>query len=343
MTLRDIDQVCSDCDNFYLEISRKSDKYRKVACHLQVCEEELLSIEREKQDDSERMVAVLISWKRRIENDATYLVLIRAFLRIGNETLAEFITKYAKGDIKTPRVSATLQIDPSKSDKNWDTKSDSEKEKIANDLRKRNKSVRAAYLSLTFKIQKSFISRGVSPATVQMAAQSYGIPEGSSSCFVFSKDDDMPAVFAQLSKHGSWFNFELFLAIVNEIGNDEEKDSFQEYQQKILIPYLQLCIYEIPSQSIGSSSSQLQPASLFLKIVDNLLITGIELKCIQHNLADLLELDYSAFYCQFYKKGCIELFFSVSTMIFNPLQSCYLLWEPSRVAYKVTADIVTIL
>ena len=101
--------------------------------------------------------------------------------------------------------------------------------------------------------------------------------------------------------------------------------------------------YEIPPQSIGPSSSHSQTSRLFLKIVDNLLITGIELKCIQHNLAELLELDYSAFHCQFYKEGCLELFFSVSTIIFNPLQSHDLELEPSREAYRITADLVTIL
>ena len=114
MTIEDIDEVCSDCDDFFLEISLKSDNYKEIGHHLLVSEDKMETITSQRQSDSERTIAVLLTWKRTMENNATYLVLVRAFLEIGNKSVAESIMKYAKDDIITSRLSKISQINPAK-------------------------------------------------------------------------------------------------------------------------------------------------------------------------------------------------------------------------------------
>ena len=323
MTLQDIDRVCSDDVDLSLEFSLKSDRSKKM----KFSEIELEHITHERQDGSEKPV----------KSDATYLTLVKDYLKIGDTSGAESIMKYAKDDIPAAQLNRVSLSNLAKCFDNWDKMSKSEKEKKVFDLENENKDVREAFSLLIYKLCHSFVYRDVEPNDVQLLVQNYG-------CVTeLSKDDDMLTVFLTLSKHSSWFNVELFSLVFRVIGNQEENDLFQQYQQKILIPYLQRCIFEIPSHSFGSSSSQLQPTSLFLKVVDDILLSGIEVKTTQRSLAKLLQIDHSAFGLEFYKKGCFELFFSVSIVSYNPLHSHYLDWDPSRESYKVNADLVTIL
>ena len=343
MNIEDIDQVCSDHDNFFLEISLKSDKCIEVGHHLFVPEDKMETITRQREGDSERIIAVLLTWKQTMENNATYLVLVRAFLEMRNKSVAESIMKYAKDDIMIARSSKVSQINPAKRIDNWDKMSCGEKERVRVDLIEENRRVHEAFLFLLLNLYKSFMNRDVQPTDVQLIVQFCGIPEEYTYPFKFCEDDDMITVFVALSKHSSWFNFELISFLLDKIGTQEEKNIFQEYHQKILFPYLQRCIFEIPPQSFGQGSFQLQRACLFLKVVELILITGLEVKAIQHNLADMLGLNRCFFHFDLYQERSRELFFAVHSAIFNQLSLIYLEWDPSKEAYRVTADLVTIL
>ena len=310
LSLQDIDRVCSDTDDIFLEFTVRSDVSKKI----KLIEDDFEAVAHKTCNTSEKQ---------------TYLTIIRNFLIRGDKSGAESIVKYAKD-----RVS---QVYPAKCFDNWDRMSDSEKAEIAYNLKKKSQHVRQAYTKLIYKLCVSFMGRGVETSCVRMIASSYIKSEG---CFELSKDDDMFTVFRAFLPDNPWFNFEFFSLLVEIIGTQEEKDLFKDYLQNTLIPYLHQCIFMIPfKQSICSQ----QPVGLFLKVFDDILLTGLEVKTTQLNLADLLGLSHSAFVFDFYKWGCFELFFYVSTVTFNPMQSHYLDWDPSKQAYRVTADLVTIL
>ena len=300
---QEIDQECSDNDDTFSELEEKSNNSKKI----KLTENEFEPIALETQTCQ----------KKPARSETTYLTIDRDFLL--NDKSRDF------------------QMNPAKCFHNWDNMSVSEKGKIAYDLEKKSKEVRKTYTKLICKLCDSFINRGVQTTRVQMVASSYGCYDGR---FQLSKDDDMFAVFQAYLPRNPWFNFELFSLIVEVIGNETEKELFQEYEQKTLIPYLHQCIFAIPFEQ---SISPQQPVGLFLKVVDDILLTGLEVKSTQYYLADMLGLSYSTFVFEFYKFGCFELFFNVSNTTFNPLQSHFLEWDSLKEAFKVTIDLVTIL
>ena len=342
--IENIEKECPDDDDFFIKISMKIDDFIEVGRNLKVSERKMETI-MQKPDDSEKKVAVLWAWKRKFGSDATYLALIKAFLDIEDRIMAECIMKYAKDVFIAPQSRKISQMAPEKSFRNWATMSESEQESVRNDLRKENSHVRETYASLIVKLNASFINRNVNPRKVQLFVENYGIPEGSkfsSSAFEFNKDDNMDDVFLILSRHSSWFNHQLFTVTVNNMGDQSEKNMLKQYQEAILIPYLKRCIFEIPSQSF-SLSLPLKNTSLFLKVFDKILLSGLEVKAVQQNLAELLGLNTSILHFQFYEKGCFELVFSVNTAVFNPLKCQHLEWDPSREAFRITTELVAIL
>ena len=313
LSLQDIDRVCSDTDDIFLEFTVRSDVSKKI----KLIEDDFEAVAHKTCNTSEKQ---------------TYLTIIRNFLIRGDKSGAESIVKYAKDD-----VNSVSQACLKKCVDNWDKMSDSEKREIAYVLKKKCQDVRQAYTSLIDKLCVSFVDRGVQTSRVRMVASSYNYSEG---CFELSKDDDMFTVFRAFLPRNPWFNFELFSIFVKVIGTQKEKELFQDYMQNTLIPYLRQCIFLIPFEQ---GICRQQASSFFLKVVDDILLTGLEVKTTQHYLADLLGLSHSAFVFEFYKWGCFELFFYVSTETFDPMQSQYLDWDPSKQAYRVTADLVTIL
>ena len=133
------------------------------------------------------------------------------------------------------------------------------------------------------------------------------------------------------------------MVVVNEFGTENEKRLMQEYQHNTLIPYLKKSIFEIPLSSCSPSDSQSKRISIFLKVFEKITLTGIELKAIMCNLADMLKINKSIFYFDHFEEGCLELFFTVSKEIFNPQEYVFLEWAPSKKAFRITTDLVTIL
>ena len=338
MTIEDIEKECSDVDSLFIEIAMKIDDYEEVGHHLNVSEQKLKSI-REKPSDSDRKLAILWAWKRKLGSDANYLALVRAFLAMEDRLVAESILKHAKDVLAVPLVKKPSQIFPEKCYPNWDKMSESDKEKMKNDLIEENEHVRIAFASLVHKLRDSFASRNVNPIDVLAIAINYGIPEGSN-C---NENSDMRAVFLMLSKHSSWFNHQLFTVTIDVIGNPIEKKMLQQWQEETFLPYLKHCIFEIPSQSFSPCSSQSHSISLFLKVIENILLTGIDVETVQRKLAKLLGLSLYNLHFQSYQEGCFELFFIVNTPSFDPSECVHLEWQSSREAYKITVDLTTFL
>ena len=80
------------------------------------------------------IIAVLLTWKLTMENNATNLVLVRTFLEMGDKPVAEYIIKYAKDDIMTTRLIQVSHIIAVKCLYKWDEMCNNESERKTVDL-----------------------------------------------------------------------------------------------------------------------------------------------------------------------------------------------------------------
>ena len=344
ISLKDIRRECSN-DDFFIKIAKKIDDYEDVSKSLCIPEWILESITQKKEHDLEKTVAILRSWKRKMGSSGTYFMLIQSFLQMEDRSVAEAILTYVKELSSTSNLENDSKSTLELCFDNWDSLSKSEKERKENELLDENDHVCESFIDLILRLIKSFESRKVNPKTMLciVMSTSYGIRSSSTVEINPDKCYDIHDVFMILLNHSSWFNYKLISVIVKKIGDEAEMKLVEQYQNNNLIPYLRRCIFEIPSQSFSPSGSHSDKSSLFLKVFDKLFLTGLEVEAIRRNLAKMLDLNTAILLFQFYKKGCLELFFLVNNAVFNPSQSIYLEWIPSREAYRVTADLVTIL
>ena len=340
MKITDINKPCSDKVDFIIEIPLKICDYIELGHQLQFSESELKSITQGKSCDEERKVTMLSTWRKKMAKNATYLALIRACLKTKLQDVAECVMKYAKNASAKPDEGETSQLFPEKCYNNWDDMSEIEKETIINNLLNDYKLVTEAFASLVLKLSGCFSSRGVDPKKLKLFVLTY---VGDKPPFEFKRDDDVDDVFIAISKRSSLFNDELFVVLVNKFGTEAEKKLMQEYRIKTLIPYLKRSIFKIPSKSCSSYDSQSERISIFLKVFEKITLTGIELKTIVCNLTDMLKINRSIFYFDHFEEGCFELFFSVNKEVFDPQESGFLEWAPPKKAFRITADLVTIL
>ena len=100
---------------------------------------------------------------------------------------------------------------------------------------------------------ESFTERNVKPGIIWSLIRNYGgFKHGqqyvSGPFFVPSQqhpsDDSITAVFSELSKRCTWFNYELFQFILKVKGNEAEKMSLKTYEDEHFIPYLKHSVFE---------------------------------------------------------------------------------------------------
>ena len=342
------EEVEKECDDdLFIEVSQHMDDYIKVGEGLHLTNKVLDNISQTENGDVERKIAILWAWKRINGSTATAINLIKAFLEMGDLNMAEVILKRARS-----LQHMMFHLAPEKAKTrypNWAGMTESKQEAVRYKLIDENRDVREAYAVFVANLMDSFIKRGVDPRVIQTLVNSFVPLEGGhdhSVVFNFSKDDSVSQVFCELSKHNTWFNYELFNVLVKSLGNDYERQYLSTYEDDHLIPYLNRSIFEIPCAYFHGES---QRTMLILKVSTDLVLTGSEVKSIQRKLAKLLGFQNSA-YLRFesYNEGCIELVFSLPTALVNECFSKstlfkYLVWEPSRNFFKVDVDVITLL
>ena len=327
-------------DNLFIVIIQHIDDYMEVGHGLNLSSEILESISN-KPNDIERKNTVLWTWKRKKENGATYIELVKYFLAMKNEPAAESILKYvskksSEGD------DSTLHISPQKTYRNWKELTESEQEVVRNRLMDEYVDVKKAFTFFVGQVMHSFREREVEPVCVQALANSFVYNQ---KVFSFSKDDNIYTVFSELTKHCSWFNYGLFKAIIESPGNEAEKVFLKTYEDQ-LVPYLKHSIFEIPC---GPPTDQPQRTKLVFKVSEELYLTGREVNAIQRGLARLIGFEYdTVINFEDYNDGCIELVFSLPTVILessSPESSLftYIDWEKSKQSCKVNIDLIFLL
>ena len=348
------EELDKECDDYLLiEVSQHLQfiDHIEVGHYLNLSSKTLESIIQDKQHDVERKIAMLWEWKTKNGSAATSVELLNAFLKMEDRVIAESILRYLSKKTATEPQTRELHLVPEKAKDhypNWDELSQSEKEAIRNKLMKENRDVRKAYATFVAQLIQSFTKREVHPSLIQSVVQSYGTLEGSQHqpiVFDFSKDDDVAHVFAVLSRHCSWFNYEAFQVLVDILGNEAEKMYLKTYEKDHLTPYLKRSIFEIPC------SPQCQPerSNLHFKVPTDLCITGNEVKAVQHNFAKLLGLENAVIlHFEDYNIGSIELVFSLPTVVLNDISPksqliTFVEWKKSKNCYEVNIDLVTVL
>ena len=343
------DNLEKECDDgLFIEISRHIDDYTTVGYGLNLSEYTLESISQSKESDIERKIAVLWAWKRKNGSAATAIKLVNAFLRIEDRFVAESILNYLskKTTSKEHQVQCLLAPEKVKHQyPKWEELTESDKERVRNKLKEENRDVREAYAVFVVQLTESMESRGVDPTLIQVLVHSYTTSESIQQLPVVFKfaENSIGGVFSELSKHCTWFNYELFQVIVKIKGNEDEKQYLKTYEDDHLVPYLSRSIYEIPC---AQSQNQSRTNILF-KMSTDICLTGNEVKVIQRKLAKLLDLESSMLlHFEHYNDGCIELVFSLPTVILEkPSPKCqlfvYIEWEKSRGCYKVNVAKVT--
>ena len=327
-------------DNVFIEVVRHIDDCIEVGRGLNLSSEILESMSN-KPNDIESKNAVLWTWKKKKENDATYIELVKSFLAMKNEPAAKSILKYVS--MKTSEGDdSTLHISPQKTYENWKELTESEQQVVRNRLMDEYVDVKKAFTFFVGQVMHSFSERKVKPAYVQALANCFF---GNQKVFSFSKDDDIYIVFFELTKHCSWFNYGLFKAIIESPGNEAEKGFLKTYEDR-LVTYLEHSIFEIPCSPPGN---QPQRTKLVFKVSEELCLTGREVNAIQRGLARLIGFEYdTVINFEDYNDGCVELVFSLPTVILESSFTesslfTYIDWEKSKQSCKVNIDLISLL
>ena len=343
----ELDKECDD--SLLIQVSQHLQliDHTKVGHCLNLSSKTLESIIQDKQDNVERMVAVLWEWKAKNGSAATSVELLNAFLKMEETVVVKSILRYLSKKTALEPQTRELHLAPEKAKDrypNWDDLEDSEKEAVRNQLINENRVVRKAYATFVVQVVQSFITRQVDPKVVKILVFSYGISDGNQHPPDFGKDDSIADVLDELSKHCTWFNYESFKVVVDILGNEDEKTYLKTYEEDNLIPYLKRSIFEIPCDV----HSQSQRTNLLFQVCEDLCITGNEVKAVQRNLAKLLGLkDGSILHFEDYNIGSIELIFSLPTVVLNESSPksqlfTFIEWKKSN-CYEVNVDLVAVL
>ena len=345
------EELKKECDNsLFIEVSQHMDDYIKVGQGLHLSSKALDDISQSEKADREKKIAILWAWKRENGSTAIAINLIKASLKMNDLDVAKAILRYLSKKTASESQTSEIHLAPERCYPNWKDLTENEQEAVRNKLMRENHDVRKAYTFFVAQLIQSFRSREVDPRDIQLIIFSFGALDSSQNqsvdMFNFCEVDSITDVFYKLSKHCTWFNYESFQVIVEIVGNEEEKQCLKTYENDHLIPYLKRSIFEIP---FVPSHSQSQRTNLLFKISADLVITGGEVKSIQQKVAQLLGFESPVIlHFEDYNVGCIELVFSLPTVVVNErfsksTLSRYFVWEQSRNSFKVNVNVITLL
>ena len=223
LSYEEVDKECDD--GVFIEVSQHmNDDYTAAGHCLNLSTERVHSISRSDKSDEQKKIELLWAWKRKNGSAATYKELVKAFLKMEDRYVAEFILKNLTKRMTSLPQTVTVHLAPEKADNgypNWKDLTVSEQEAVRNQLMDDNRDVRKAYTSFVVQLIKSFRKREVHPRDIQSTVRSYGTSEGhhqESMVFDFRRDDSVSDVFSELSKHCTWFNYDALQVIVENLG-----------------------------------------------------------------------------------------------------------------------------
>lgn len=316
-----------------------------VAPHFRIGETTIENIGRDCPNEERKKMAVLWKWKRNNGSDATYLALANAFLEMEDRVTTETVLKYV---INNCHFKPTLQKSQSvvlpervlAKYANWDSLPPKEQESIKRGLIVEHSSVVEAFSGIFLDISMSFAVRNANPEFIKMLINIHVKPPPN------VDDASVSQLFTIISKHSSWFNFRLLQIVVRKLGNEEEKGQLKQYSDKVLMPFLDRSVFEIPSKSLASCSADFHCVHFHLKLPDDIDIKGNEAMLVTNQFSAWLgveNLELSK-----WSEGCVKLIFAIPKAVFDSFPSDtlpyqYIEWDDVSNAYNVTTSIATIM
>lgn len=349
VTQEDLKRVCED--NVFRAIAKHMKCHDEVGPYLDIDEQQIEEIRRDKVAEHSRKLAVLWEWRRRKGSSASYLALVKAFLSMDDRMTAECIVGHGADAKKKQQLSVVQSKESSpihsveREYPNWESLDVTEREAIKHNLVVENHKVRRAYSDMFLDIAFNFETSGANPRYIKMSLNAYIRGASGEILTALSQvPNEVDALFLFISEHTSWLNYHLLEVVVEKLGNEESPAMLHNYEKEHLVPYLDRSVFEIPCDSTPNATSQ--SVRFFFKIVDDIVVTGKEAIVIRDKLANLLkvpllELDGHRF-------GCVELVFTLPRCLIDncpensPLCS-FVKWSPEKNEYVLTADLPTIL
>ena len=336
-------------DDLFLVVIDEMKVYEELAPCLGITEAEICEIQNDYRGNYKLAKQNFLQlWRKKNGTSATIYALIIAFLKIGDREVAETIVGYIKQIFLSCQQSNLDNVHPEKVAhdqryRNWEDMSKEERKATKEKLVVENCQVRRKFATCFRRISRSFERRKASVNDLKMTlnlAFKKKLPELVSAA-------NVGEIFVILSEHLSFFNYQLLDTIVDDLGNEEEREILSEYKNDILKPYLQRSIFEVPLDSVATSAHKKSSQTryyLCLKLVENIDLSGDEIIVIKHNLAKLLQLP-SLELAQF-DDGSIHLIFSISKEVYDYIPVASPLHKfivQDKSSYISTADIVLIL
>ena len=330
------------CDQeLFLHLARHIASHCNVARHLGLTEPDIAAITSDEPNEVQRRFIVLTKWQEKNGADATYVALAEHFLEMESRTLAEEVIEY---HVTHPPQS---QVYPEKVYRDWDKFDEGKRKEIKTELLLEYSKVSDAYSNLVLRIATSFEERNIRPQHVKLKLETYitahcSRDATSTSTGLDEVSNDVYEVFRYIGKHTSWVNYQLLEIVVNQFGNEEEKQLLESYRKEHVIPYIKRPLFEVPSRAfITKPISESIQASLTMH--DDIMLSVEEAITIEQKLENFLKLP--SLKMAGYQVGSIELIFSISKANYDSSSviNQHMKWDERRQSYEISIDITKIL
>ena len=275
-------------DDLLILLTLQIQNMEEIAQHFGMSEDDIHQIKGEISEDDGRVVSMMSKWRERKGEKATCLSLVTVLCGSGHWDIIDSIISSIRNKYIPSLVAVTVPFDPVTYPR-WSRLSVSDKEIVRNRLRKENIQVREHFAQMFKTIQSSF--RGVDHVEV---LNYLALKPDTEHIDWANKVEEINNIFGvfnvMLRKGCNWLNYHLLEVLVQEFGSKECKVKMTDYIQKVLWPYLQRSLYEIPAESVGCQSIPGNVYNFVLPVKESeSYITGQQLKQIQLLVAKKLQ------------------------------------------------------
>ena len=317
-------------DDLLILLTLQIKNMEEIAPHFDMSEDEIWQIKRDENGNENGRVASMLSiWRERNRDRATCLSLVNIFSKIGHKDIIDSIIsnihqKYIS-DSATDTYTCTLPFNPI-TYPNWKYLSESDKEHIRNKLINEANKVKKCFATTFSGIHKSFVERKVDHNQViahvellqpfECEYQTYfeSLPPDDEK--EKDKTRQISVVFRFFTRKCNWIDYHLLDAVTEIYGSDEDKSAMSTYINKMLWPFLQRSLYEIPPESVGSHSVSPRMYHFILPITEDHIINGQQLQQIKLLLSEKLQVQLQHIHVKF-ETGSIIVHFLVDKQLFD--------------------------
>ena len=274
-------------DDLLILLTLHIQNMEKIAPHFGMSEDDIQQIKEETSEDDGRVVPMMSKWRERKGEGATCRLLVTVLCGSDHWDIIESIISNIRNKYIPSSVAVTVPFDPI-TYPSWNRLSVKDKEVVRNRLRKENIQVREHFAQVFKSIQNSF--DGVDHVKV---LNCLAVKPDTEHIDWVNKAKEISNIFGvfnvMLQEGCSWLNYHFLDVLVQGFGSKEYKVKMADYIQKVLWPYLQRSLYEIPPESVGRQSISDNVHNFELPVKERTYITGQQLKQIQLLVATKLQ------------------------------------------------------